>query len=185
LTDGNPADVFVSGDRDNMTAVVNAGLTQSPPVPVAANTLVIATAFGNHTNVGSLADLARPGVRVAVCGNAGACGVATRHVEERTGVQLQPQDVEATASDVLKDITTGKADAGMVFKTDALNGGEKVSWFAFPEAADATVTSWIAALKSSDQPELAAKFVTDVTSDAAKKVFSADGFGQPDKKFAG
>ena len=44
LSDGNDADVFVSGDRDSMSAVANAGLIDSTPVPIAANSLVIATA---------------------------------------------------------------------------------------------------------------------------------------------
>ena len=44
LSDGNDADVFVSGDHDNMSVIANAGLIDSTPVPIAANSLVIATA---------------------------------------------------------------------------------------------------------------------------------------------
>src|SRR6185437_12218558 len=72
LADGNDADVFVSGDYDNMSAVATAGLTASTPSPIAANSLVIATNPGNHGNPASLADLARPDVRTAVCGGPGA-----------------------------------------------------------------------------------------------------------------
>jgi len=121
LSDGNDADVFVSGDRDNMSAVANAGLIDSTPVPIAANSLVIATAPGNHDNLRSFADLARPGLRVAVCGAPGACGSATRQLEDR--VRLHPQNFDTTDSDVLKDITSGKVDVGLVFKTNALNVG--------------------------------------------------------------
>ena len=152
LADGNDADVFVSGDQENMSAVANAGLIVSTPMPIVANSLVIATAPGNHDNLASFADLARPGVRVAVCGGPDACGSATRQLEDRTGVRLHPQNIDRTASDVLKDITNGKVDGGLVFKTDALNVGDNVSWFAFPEAADATVTSWIAPMKDSIRP---------------------------------
>jgi molybdate transport system substrate-binding protein len=185
LADGNNADVFVSGDHDNMSAVVNAGLAQGTPVPVASNSLVIATAPGNRSSLASFADLARPGVRVAVCGDIGACAEATQQVEDRSAVRLHPQNVDTTPSDVLKDITSGKVDAGIVFKTDALNAGDKVSWFAFPEAADAAVTSWIAAMKNSEQAELASKFVQDAIGAAGRKVFVDDGFAEPDKKFAG
>jgi molybdate transport system substrate-binding protein len=149
LTDGNDADVFVSGDHDNMAAIANAGLIDSTRVPIAANNLVIATAAGNHDNLSSFADLARPGVRVAVCGGPGACGSATRQLQERTRVRLQPQNIDTTGIDVLKDVASGKVDAGLVFKTDALNVRDNVSWFGFPEAADATVTSWIAPMKDS------------------------------------
>jgi molybdate transport system substrate-binding protein len=176
LSDGNDADVFVSGDRDNMSAVANAGLIDSTPVPIAANSLVIATAPGNHDNLRSFADLARPGLRLAVCGGPGACGSATRQLEDRTGVRLHPQNFDTTDSDVLKDITSGKVDVGLVFKTDALNVGDNVSWCAFPEAADATVTSWIAPMKNSDRVELATKFIQDVTGATGRKVFADDGF---------
>jgi molybdate transport system substrate-binding protein len=60
-----------------------------------------------------------------------------------------------------------------------------VSWFAFPEAGNAAVTSWIAPMKNSDQAELASKFIQDATSAAARKVFADDGFAEPNKKFAG
>ena len=184
LSDGIDADVFVSGDHDNMSAVANAGLIDATPVPVVANNLVIATAPGNHRNLASFADLARPGVRVAVCGDPGACAWATQQVEDRTGVRLHPQNIDSTRIDVLKDITSGKVDAGLVFKTDALNAGDTVSWFAFPEAVDAAVMSWIAPIKNSDQPELASKFIQDVTSAAGRKALADGGFAQLNKKFA-
>jgi molybdate transport system substrate-binding protein len=185
LLDGTDVDVFVSGDHDNMSAVANAGLVEAAPVPLAANSLVIATAPGNRDNVASFSDLTRPFVRVAVCGDPGPCTSATQQVEDRTGVRLHPQIIDRTASDVLKDITSGEVDAGLVFKTDALNVGDTVSWFSFPEAADAAVTSWIAPLKSSGQAQLASKFIQDVTGAAGRKVFADDGFAEPTQTFAG
>jgi molybdate transport system substrate-binding protein len=182
VLDGADVDVFVSGDRDNMSAVANAGLVEAAPVPLAANSLVVATAKDN--GVASLADLTRPGVRVAVCGDAGACASATQQVEDRTGVRLHPQVVDTTAGDVLKDISSGKVDAGLVFKTDALNGGDTVSWFPFPAAADAAVTSWIAPMKNSNQAELASKFIQDATGASGRKVLADDGFAEPNQAFA-
>ena len=185
LTGGNDADVFVSGDRVNMAAVANAGLADSPPVPIAANELVIATAAGNRDHLASLADLARQGVRVAACGAPGACGWAIRQLQDRTGVRLNPQNLDTTGVDVLKDVESGKVDAGLVFKTDALDVGDNVSWFEFPEAANATVTSWIATMKGSDESELATKFVQDVTGPIGRKIFADDGFAEPNSKYAG
>ncbi|WP_101946273.1 molybdate ABC transporter substrate-binding protein [Mycobacterium sp. 3519A] len=185
LSNGNGADVFVSGDHDNMTTVANAGLIAAPPVPIAANSLVIATAPGNRGQIASFADLGRPGVRVAVCGVPSACAAATRQLEDRARVPLHPQYNDMTDIDVLRDVTTGKADAGLVFQTDAMNAGDKVSWFAFPESADAQVTSWIAPVKDSDQATLANKFIQDVTGPAGRKVLADAGFTEPTEKFEG
>ena len=66
-------------------------------MPLAANGLVIATAPGNRDNVAWLADLARPGVRLAVCGAPGACTSATQQVQDRTGTRLHPQLIDRTA----------------------------------------------------------------------------------------
>ncbi|MFG1932322.1 molybdate ABC transporter substrate-binding protein [Mycobacterium sp. NPDC048908] len=185
LSGGNVADVFVSGDHENMATVANAGLIAAPPVPIAANSLVIATAPGNRSHIASFADLRRPDVRVAVCGVPGACGAATRQIEEHSGVQLHPQYSDTTDIDVLRDVSTGKADAGLVFQPDAMSSGDSVSWFAFPESAGAEVTSWIAPVKDSQQETLAGKFIQDVTGPAGRKVFAEAGFTEPKEKFEG
>jgi molybdate transport system substrate-binding protein len=179
LVDRNDADVFVSGDPDNMAAVAKAGLVDGHPAPLASNSLVIVAAPGNHDNLATFADLARPGLRVAVCGGTGASASATQRIEDRTGVRLHPAAMDMTANGVLKDVATGKVDAGLVLKTDALSAGDDISWFEFPEAADAVVTSWIALMKNSDRAGLAAKFINDVTGPAGRKVMADDGFAEP------
>jgi molybdate transport system substrate-binding protein len=100
-------------------------------------------------------------------------------------MRLNPLRVDMTDNDVINDVTTGKVDVGLVFKTEALNAGDDVSWFAFPESADATVTSWIAPLKDSVQAELAKRFVQDATGVAARKIFTDAGFAEPNEKFEG
>jgi molybdate transport system substrate-binding protein len=162
-----------------MAAVAKAGLVDGHPAPFASNSLVIVAAPGNHDNFATFADLARPGLRVAVRGGTGASASATQRIEDRTGVRLHPAAVDRTASDVLKDVATGRVDAGLVLKTDALNAGDNVSWFEFPEAADAVVTSWIALMKNSPRAGLAAKFINDVTGPAGRKVIADNGFAEP------
>jgi molybdate transport system substrate-binding protein len=108
-----------------------------------------------------------------------------RQLEDRSRVRLNPVSIDTTDVYVLRDVGTGKVDAGLVFKNEALNAVDNVSWFAFPEADDATVTSWVASLKNSDQAELAKKFVQDVTDSASRKVFADAGFAEPDEKFEG
>jgi molybdate transport system substrate-binding protein len=179
LAEGTEADVFVSGDHDNMAAVANAGLVEGRPAPLASNSLVIAAAPGNHGDLATFADLARPGLRVAVCGGTGACASATQQLEDHTGVRLRPQAVDRSDIDVLRDVADGRVDAGLVFKTDAVGAGDNVSWFEFPEAADAVVTSWIALMKGSDRADLATKFINDVTGPAGKKVIGEAGFAEP------
>lgn len=178
LADGAEADVFASGDKDNMDVVADAGAVSGAEVPFAANRLVVITPPGNPQHLTSFADLGRPGLRLTLCGAPSTCGSATQLVESRTGVHLHPQSVEPTSNNVVKAVTSGKADAGVVFMTDALAAGDTVSWSALP-GDYAKVTAWLAVVKGSDQSREATQFVAEVTSDKGRQILMDNGFYQP------
>jgi molybdate transport system substrate-binding protein len=184
LAAGAEADVYASGDRANMAVATEAGVVSGRPVPFASNRLVVVTPAGNPRHLMSFADLAQPNLRVTVCGARGACGSATQQVESRTGIQLHSVSDDTTPTRVLKDVTSGNADAGVVFMTDALTAGDNVSWFALPGDADA-VTSWITVLKGTDQDREAAQFIEEVTGAKGQRILADDGFVAPLKSPAG
>ena len=179
LTQGAQADVFASADTKNMDKAAQAGLLDGDPVNFASNTLTIVVAPGNPKQVTSFQDLTKPGLTVVVCAPQVPCGSATQKVEEATDVDIKPVSEESSVSDVLNKVTTGQADAGLVYVTDATGAGDKVTAVPFPESADAVNTYPIATLKSSEHQELARKFVEAVTSDAGQKTLSAAGFAKP------
>jgi molybdate transport system substrate-binding protein len=179
LTQGATADVFASADTAQMDTVVKAGLVDGNPTNFAANTLVIVTAPGNPKQVTSFADLNKPGLNVVICQKPVPCGSATRRVEDRTGVHLNPVSEELNVTDVLNKVTTGQADAGLVYVTDAHNAGNKVTTVNFPEAAGAVNTYPIAVLKNAPQATLAQKFVAMVTGDTGQNILARSGFAKP------
>jgi molybdate transport system substrate-binding protein len=179
LTQGAPADVFASADTKNMDKAAQAGLLAGDPVNLASNTLTIAVAPGNPKKIASFKDLTQQGRNVVVCAPQVPCGSATQKVEEATGVTLNPVSEESSVSDVLNKVTTGQADAGIVYVTDAIGAGDKVAAVAFPEAAGAVNTYPIAVLKGSENQELARKFVDLVTGESGQKVLNAAGFAKP------
>jgi molybdate transport system substrate-binding protein len=179
LTQGAQADVFASADTKNMDKAAQAGLLDGDPVNFASNTLTIAVAPGNPKQVTSFQDLAESGLTVVVCAPQVPCGSATRKVEEATGVHITPVSEESSVSDVLNKVTTGQADAGLVYVTDATAAGGKVTGVPFPQSADAVNTYPIAALKPSEHQELARKFIDAVTGEAGQKILSAAGFAKP------
>jgi molybdate transport system substrate-binding protein len=179
LTQGASADVFASADTAQMDIVAKAGLLTGSPVNFASNTLVIVTAPGNPKHIGSFADLARPGLSVVICQKPVPCGSATQRVEDGTGVRLSPVSEELSVTDVLNKVTTGQADAGLVYVTDAHSAGDKVATVNFPEAAGAVNVYPIAVLKKAPQPGLAQKFVAMVAGDTGRNVLAQAGFGKP------
>ncbi|MGH3553888.1 MAG: extracellular solute-binding protein, partial [Mycobacterium sp.] len=82
-------------------------------------------------------------------------------------------------SDVLTKVTSGEADAGLVYITDALNAGDKVTTVKFPEAAGAVNVYPIAVLEPAAQRALAQKFVDLVTGEIGQKILGQAGFAKP------
>jgi molybdate transport system substrate-binding protein len=179
LAQGATADIFASADNAQMDTVVKAGLTGNDPVNFATNTLVIITAPGDPKQIHSFADLAKPGISVAVCQSPVPCGLATQHIEDNTGVQLSPASEELTASAVVTKVMSGEVDAGLVYRADAHKAGEVINTVDFPESATAVNVYPIAILKHASQPALAQKFVNLVTSPTGEKVLIQAGFASP------
>jgi molybdate transport system substrate-binding protein len=179
LTQGATADVFASADTAQMDKVAKAGLLAGDPTNFASNTLVIVTAPGNPKQLGSFADLNKPGLTVVICQQPVPCGSATQHVEDSTGVRLHPVSEELNVTDVLNKVTTGQADAALVYVTDALSAGDKVATVKFPEAAGAVNVYPIAVLKNAPHAALAQKFVSMVTADTGQNILAQSGFAKP------
>lgn len=179
LTQGARADVFASADVTNMDKAIDAGLVAGEPLNFASNTLTIAVAPGNPKDIASLRDLTRPDTTVVVCAPQVPCGAATRRAEQAAGVDLSPVSEESSVIDVLNKVSSGQADAGLVYVTDAIDAKDQVSAVAFPESNGAANTYPIAALRESEKPDLARRFVAAVTAEPGQRVLRAGGFGAP------
>jgi molybdate transport system substrate-binding protein len=179
IQEGAPADVFASADEANMDKLTAEDLQADDPQPFASNTLEIATPPDNPAGITSFADLAKPGVKVVVCAPEVPCGAATVKAEEATGVTLQPVSEEQSVTDVLGKVTSGEADAGIVYVTDVTAAGEDVTGVPFPESSDIVNTYPIVALKDSEHSDLAAQFVELVLGDTGQAILAEAGFAQP------
>ncbi|WP_067677598.1 molybdate ABC transporter substrate-binding protein [Nocardia miyunensis] len=179
LNQGAPADVFASADTANMQKVVKTKRITETPRNFATNVLTIVTPPGNPRHVASLADLAEPDLKVVVCAPQVPCGSATKKVEASSHVTLSPVSEESDVTDVLAKVTSGDADAGLVYVTDASGAGNKVTAVSFPESSGAVNTYPIAAVADSKHADLAKQFDELVTGPEGRAVLSKAGFGAP------
>ena len=179
ISQGAPADVFASADTKNMDKLSDAKLIDGAASNFATNVLEIAVPPANPASIRSFADLAKPGVKVVVCAPQVPCGSATEKVEQATGTTLKPVSEESSVTDVLGKVTSGEADAGLVYVTDVRNAGGKVKGITFSESDQAVNTYPIAAVGSSKNKELAKAFIAMVTGSEGRKVLSDAGFGTP------
>jgi molybdate transport system substrate-binding protein len=80
IEQGAPADVFASADEASARRLADAGLFRGPPSIFAQNRLAIAVPSGNPKRIAGLADLARPGLVVALCAPAVPAGRGAAHL---------------------------------------------------------------------------------------------------------
>lgn len=179
IQNGAPADIFASADTANMDKLVQDGLTGADPQDFATNVLEIAVPPGNPAGVQTLADLAEPGLKLVVCAPEVPCGAAAQQVAQVAGVTLDPVSEEQSVTDVLGKVTSGEADAGLVYVTDVAGAGDDVEGITFPESKQVVNVYPIAPVAASDQAELAQEFVDLVLGDTGQQILQDAGFGQP------
>lgn len=178
IEQGAPADVFASASVKNMDVLVGAGLIDGEPVPFARNVLAIAVPPANPAGLTALADLARPGVKVAVCEASVPCGKVAATVLSRAGLTVTPATQEADVKATLAKVQLGEVDAGLVYVTDVRAAGAKVKGIPIPAEVNASTTYPIAALKESDDVALAKAFVAYVAT-TGLPALAAAGFAGP------
>ncbi len=176
LQQGARADVFAAADEANMKKATDAALVDSPTV-FARNTLTIVVPSGNPKGVNGFADLTRPDLQVVTCAPQVPCGAAAQKIEKATRVDVKPVSEESSVTDVLGKVTTGQADAGLVYVTDVTAAARaKVTAVAFPESSGAVNAYPIGVLGKS---ELGAQFAAVVTGPEGRKVLTDAGFQVP------
>lgn len=179
IREGAPADVFASADLANMDKLAEEGLTGQEPRIFATNTLQIAVAPDNPLGIGALADLTGGDVNLVTCAPAVPCGAATLEAAAAAGVELSPVSEEQSVTDVLAKVTSGEADAGLVYVTDVIAADGAVLGIDFAEAAEAVSSYPITTVAGSDVGSLAEEFVALVLGADGQAILRDAGFGEP------
>ena len=172
---GAPADVLATADEPTMQVAVSGG-TAGPPAVFAHNKLQIVVRKGNPKGIRTLADLARPGLVVVLCAAEVPCGKFGAQALSSAGVKLTPASLEANVRSVLSKVSLGEADAGIVYVTDVLSGGDKTEGVTIPDTQNVVATYPIATIKSTKNSALADAFVAFVRSPAGQQILAKAGF---------
>ena len=174
LTGGARADVFASADTDTMDRAVEAGLVEEPK-PFATNTLTIVVAPGNPKGINTFGDLR--GVSVVACAPVVPCGAALTRIEAATGIDLAPVSEENSVADVLNKVTSGQADAGLAYVTDARAAAGRVTAVAIRESVAAVNSYRIALIRDAANPANGRRFIELVTGPTGREILRRAGFG--------
>jgi molybdate transport system substrate-binding protein len=179
VREGAPVDVLASADELSMQKLVDAGEVAGAPAIFATNRLAILVARGNPERIHGVADLARPGLVVALCGPEVPAGRYARAVFARAGVAVPESSRELDVKAVVTRVVMGEADAGIVYLTDARAAGDGVEGVAIPDALNVTARYPIAVLRRTKEAEVAAELVRFVRGSAGQAILARHGFLPP------
>ena len=139
----------------------------------------IALPPANPGNITALADLAKAGVKLALCQDQVPCGSTAAKVFTNAKLTVAPVTLEPDVKSVLAKVELGEVDAGLVYLTDVRAAGDKVKGIEIPSDVNASTSYPIAALTKAVNASLAKAFVDYVLSADGASVLAADGFAKP------
>ena len=88
------------------------------PFVFARDPLVLIVPPGNPEGLKGIDDLANPDRTIALCSLDSACGQATDAALMKTGITASPDVVATDGAAVVQAVTTGRASAGLAYRTD-------------------------------------------------------------------
>jgi molybdate transport system substrate-binding protein len=147
-------------------------------VPLARGQLVLAIPADNPLVLSSLADLARPEVRVALCAATEPCGATTAAVLTAAGATVTTPVVRPTVRAALADLLAGTADAALVYRSDVRHHDD-VATLEFPESSAVLATFSVARSATAANQGMADLLLAFLTSPAADDTLTAAGFLPP------
>lgn len=181
---GAPADVFASADPKFMTALTDEGFVDEATVmPFASSEVVLIVPAESTLGLTGFEDLANAEVKKIAVGNPETTPLGEMTLEEilpRLGIleQVQPKLVYSqTVSQTLTWTSAGEVDAGIVWASEALAGGDGVKTVATADPAwHSEVTFVIGVVSDSGNKELAQSFVDFILGPEGRSILRSHGF---------
>jgi molybdate transport system substrate-binding protein len=184
IEQGASADVFASADTKHMEALRTASRVQAP-VLFAHNEPVVVVAKESASKVKSLADL--PGLERIVLGAAEVpIGRYSLQILERASaslgadfrarVEAKVVSRELNVRQVLSKVSLGEAQAGIVYRSDALSAKDAVVTLTIPPEQNVMADYPIAVVADAAHPLLARAWLALVSSEEGQRALTAAGF---------
>lgn len=187
ILQGAPADVFASADQAKMEVAIKEGVVTGDPKVFARNREVIIVPERDPAGIESLRDLSKPGVKLVLAQDGVPAAAYAMEILEkadaRYGGDFEKKVIsnlvsrEADVRMVVNRVALGEADATFGYSSDVTPDiKDRVKVVEIPEELNVVATYPIAALKGSENPELARRWIELVLSDEGQRVLRNWGF---------
>lgn len=185
IEQGAPADLFISAASKNMKALVEKELVDpGQQKNLLQNELVVVVPAGSSLGIASLEDLTKEDVKHVAIGIPESVPAGNYAKEALSNAKLwdalQAKSVQAKdVRQVLQYTETGNADAGFVYKTDALTSDSVKIAFAVDQAAYSAIEYPVGIVKATEHGAEAEQLYTFLQSQEALDIFVKYGFSVP------
>jgi molybdate transport system substrate-binding protein len=193
ITKGAPADVFASANPAQMQVVMKSGqIAAGAPKTFARNRLVVIVPATNPGQITTLADLAKPGLKIVLADKSVPVGQYSLDFLDKAtkdpayGASYKDNVLKNVVSNevdvkvVLNKVALGEGDAGIVYTTDVTPAvAPKIGRIPIPDQLNTIATYPIAPIKDSKHLDLAQKFVDYVLGSDGQAVLAKWGFIPP------
>jgi molybdate transport system substrate-binding protein len=180
---GVKPDVFAAANTKLPDALYAKGLVEKPTV-FAGNRLVLAVP-ADSTKVGSLADLERHGVKLAIGSKAVPIGSYTRAVLGKlpagrsAAILANVRSEEPDVAGITGKLTQGAVDAGFLYASDVRATDDKLRAIELPAALQPSVAYGVAIVKGARHPAQARAFIAGLLNGAGAQALTDAGFQPP------
>ena len=181
ITQGAPADVYAAASPKYPDQLRAKGLVYEPRV-FATNELVLIVPRANKAGIRSVYDLRRKGLRLVIGAKGVPVGDYTRKALAALGLSSVLKTVvsqETDVKEVVAKVALGEADAGFVYRTDALADVRDLSELRLPARARPKIAYELAVVKATKHLQAANAFVARVLGARGRLALRRAGFGLP------
>lgn len=177
---GVKPDVYAAANTELPEELNREGLL-GEPVELVTNTLVVAVRKGSE--IGSLGDLAKDGVTLAIGAESAPIGSYTREALRRLpageadAILANVRSSEPDAKGIVGKLTQGAVDAGFAYESDVNAAGGELRAIPLPGRLQPTVVYAAGVVKGARQPEIARRYLDGLVGGTCHAALRAAGFG--------
>jgi molybdate transport system substrate-binding protein len=201
ILQGFPCDVFLSASPTYMTQVANASLIANSSAIFVKNSLIIIVARSSASKVTAISDLAASGVRVeledksvpagaysltilnniqSMWGNASSSAyVGPQYTNFSKAVLANVISYDTDVEQTVTKVVTGTADAGIVYKTDAIAQAANINFITIPASVNVIASYPVGIISTSQHLKLAQEFYSFLLSSEGQQILNGFGFLSP------
>jgi len=176
ISGGLAGDVFASVGSPALDQLAIDGHLGAQPFVFASDPLVLIVPPGNPESLKAIDDLAKADRVIALCSLDTACGQATDAALMKAGISASPDVVASDGAAVVQAVTTGRAAAGLAYRTDVT---ASVGFVDLGIDLEADVPAIAVKLAGTTNPAAADAFIAYLFSPEAKQVLATIGLVPP------